>query len=742
MNDNKGDINIALISVHGLIRGQNLELGRDADTGGQTLYVLELAQALSEQPEVGKVELFTRLVKDDSVSPEYAEPVENINDKLSIVRIEAGPEEYIFKEQLWDYLDTFSDNMLEMFRERDVFPDIIHSHYADAGYVGSLIANQLSIPLIHTGHSLGRVKRARLIARGLSAEEIESSYNMTKRIHAEEYVLETAERVITSTHQEIEEQYEVYDFYQPEQMRVLPPGTDLSKFMPPQGNELQSELYERMTYSLLDKTKPLILALSRPDPRKNIAALVDAYGRSPDLQEKANLLIVAGNRTDVDDLESGAQEVFQEIWATIDRYDLYGKVALPKHHNRDEVAFIYRIAAASRGVFVNPALTEPFGLTLIEATASGLPLVATEDGGPRDITENCQNGILIDPLEPQTITDAVLQLFDKPEQKLKMIERGLKGVKQHYAWKAHAERYLKLITPLIKHSERLERHPIQRRAALYKDRALVTSLDQNLMGKPAALSELLTLLKTHRKTTLFIVSTGRRLDSALRLLKHYKIPEPDVLITSTGTEIHYAPKLTKDSYWSKHINVNWSRNAVRELLDQHPVLDIQPKAEQTPYKISYYMNNDVTDIEHIRSILHQEDIAANLQFSFGKYLDVIPSRASKGMALRYVADRWQIPLERILVAGGSGADEDMMRGNTLAAVVANRHDEELSALHEIERIYYAKQSFEEGILEAIEHYDFFGDCIAPNEVNQQVLSKAMHENSMANRNNSHKLGDK
>lgn len=123
------------------------------------------------------------------------------------------------------------------------------------------------------------------------------------------------------------------------------------------------------------------------------------------------MLIVAGNRDDIDDLDEGAQEVFHELLVAIDRYDLYGKVALPKHHQRGEVPLIYRIAAASGGVFVNPALTEPFGLTLIEAAASSLPIVATEDGGPRDIIGNCQNGFLIDPLEPTTISSALCQLL-------------------------------------------------------------------------------------------------------------------------------------------------------------------------------------------------------------------------------------------------------------------------------------------------------------------------------------------
>ena len=109
---------------------------------------------------------------------------------------------------------------------------------------------------------------------------------------------------------------------------------------------------------------------------------------------------------------------------------------------------------------------------------------------------------------------------------------------------------------------------------------------------------------------------------------------------------------------------------------------------------------------------------ARRQGAFGQYLDILPLRASKGLALRYVADRWQIPLERIFVAGGSGADEEMMRGNTLAAVVANRHHEELSQLVKVERIYFAHKPFAEGILEALEHYDFFNQCKDPTEMSQ------------------------
>ncbi|WP_031434965.1 HAD family hydrolase [Methylomarinum vadi] len=715
MSKQTGNLYIAMLSIHGLIRGKNLELGRDADTGGQTLYVLELAQALSLQPGVERVDLFTRRVADENVSKEYAQREEILSDKLRIVRIDAGPDEYIHKEQLWDHLDGFADNVDCYFREQGIFPDIIHSHYADAGWVGAHLANLLGVPLIHTGHSLGRVKRLRLLASGLTNDEVETRYNMARRIEAEELVLATAERVITSTHQEIEEQYELYDFYQPQQMRVVPPGTDLTKFTPPNGDELQSPLHAEICRHLKHPDKPIVLALSRPDKRKNITMLVEAYGQSSKLQELANLVIVAGNRDDIDDLEEGAQEVFYELLIAIDRHDLYGKVALPKHHQRDQVPLIYRIAAASGGVFVNPALTEPFGLTLIEAAASGLPVVATEDGGPRDIIGNCHNGFLIDPLEAESISRALVKILIDPERHHRYVEQGLNGVRENYSWNAHAKRYLELIRPIAERSEQLVREPVERRPGLYADRAIVSDLDQNLIGDDQALQEFIAVLRQQKKVSKFAVATGRRLDSALKLMKKHGIPEPDILITSGGTEIYYAPKLTADVSWAKHIDYHWTPHKVRQLLDGFPGLERQPKEEQSRFKLSYYIDPDIADLEEIKRLLHQEEQSVHVQIAFGQYLDIMPLRASKGLALRYVADRWQFPLERIFVGGGSGADEDMMRGNTLAAVVANRHHEELSQLVDVERIYFAERPFAGGLLEALDYYDFFNTCKDPKD---------------------------
>ncbi len=703
---------ILLLSIHGLMRGHELELGRDADTGGQTLYVVDLARALAERDDVEQVDLVTRRILDPAVSGDYAEPIEPLSPKARILRIDAGPDEYIAKERLWDHLDGFMDNLVTTLNAAGRMPDLVHSHYADAGYVGVRLSNLLGVPLVHTGHSLGRDKRQRLLSAGMSEEAINETYNMDRRVDAEEEVLAGADLVIASTHNEIDEQYGLYDYYQPKRMAVIPPGTDLSRFHPPAPKDSPSAFADQLRRFLRDPDKPLILALSRADARKNNQTLLEAYGESQTLQEVANLLIVAGNRDDLRDLDEGAQSVLTELLLGIDVYDLYGRVAMPKHLPQDQVAGLYRLAAERGGIFVNPALTEPFGLTLLEAAASGLPLVATENGGPVDIIGNCDNGILVDPLDKTAIAAALLKLLTDPERYRRLRDNGIVKVREHYSWLAHAERYLEHVRPLLKRHEPIPSAPKRRKR--YRDRALFTDIDQSLLGDAEGVRQFVAAMHENRKCATFGIATGRRLDAALTELKRQGIPHPDVLITSLGTEIHYAPRLTRDKYWNEHIDYLWRPATVRRVLSGYPGLEPQPKSEQTRFKISYHYDPDQPpDIEELTSLLRSRDVTANLIQSFGRFLDIIPSRASKGQALRYVAQRWGIPLERILVAGGSGADEDMMRGNTLAVVVANRHGEELSQLVDLERIYFADRPHALGILEAAGYYDFFGSCGLP-----------------------------
>jgi sucrose-phosphate synthase len=250
---------LLLISIHGLVRGHDLELGRDADTGGQTKYVVDLARALAERADVTQVDLVTRRVIDPNISADYAAPIEPLTAKARIIRIEAGPAEYLPKEALWDHLDSFMDNLVSWLNEQGQRPAVVHSHYADAGYVGVRLSNLLGVPLVHTGHSLGRDKRQRLLAKGLHREEIDRRYTMNRRIDAEEEVLANADLVITSTHNEIEEQYGLYDYYQPQRMAVIPPGTNLTQFHPPLPHQPQIPFFQVLQRFLTEPAKPIIL---------------------------------------------------------------------------------------------------------------------------------------------------------------------------------------------------------------------------------------------------------------------------------------------------------------------------------------------------------------------------------------------------------------------------------------------------------------------------------------------------
>ncbi|MDD1620359.1 MAG: glycosyltransferase, partial [Methylococcaceae bacterium] len=582
-NGNAESLHIVLISIHGLIRGRDLELGRDADTGGQTKYVVELAKALAEQPNVERVDLITRRITDVGVDSGYAQPVEALAENAQIVRIEAGPEAYLPKEELWDHLDSFADNLLSWMHRQPRWPDVLHSHYADAGYVGVLLSHWTGLPLIHTGHSLGRDKFRRLLALGLTMEDIDQRYHIWRRIDAEENTLTNADLVITSTRNEIEDQYELYDCYTPEKMAILPPGTDLEQFHPPIANADDIGFATTLEKFLHQPDKPMILALSRPDERKNIVGLLEAYGESQRLQAAANLVIVAGNRDDIREMNNGAQGVMTELLLVADCYDLYGKVALPKHHLAEDVAGIYRLAAASRGVFINPALNEPFGLTLLEAAASGLPLVATENGGPVDIIGNCQNGLLVDPLDKAAMADALLTILENPELWRTFAANGLENVARYYSWDAHAQSYLRKIQPLLQHLERPPKTPAIAKIGRLRTRAIFTDIDHTLLGDDEGLEQFARFIREKRKRFLFGIATGRRLDSALAILKKHRVPMPDILISSLGTEIYYAPRLIADIAWTYHIDHLWTPQVLRRIVGGMPGLMPQAKSEQSRF---------------------------------------------------------------------------------------------------------------------------------------------------------------
>ena len=172
---------LKFLHLHGLIRSKNLELGRDADTGGQTQYVLELIKSLANTSEVDQVDLVTRLIKDSKVDDEYSQEEEFVEPGVRILRFKFGPNKYLRKELLWPYLDHLTERLISYYKKNKK-PNFIHAHYADAGYVGVKLSKSLNVPLIFTGHSLGREKKRKLLDTGLKTNQIEKLYSISKRI--------------------------------------------------------------------------------------------------------------------------------------------------------------------------------------------------------------------------------------------------------------------------------------------------------------------------------------------------------------------------------------------------------------------------------------------------------------------------------------------------------------------------------------------------------------------------------
>jgi len=708
MTDRDG-LYIALISLHGLIRGEEPELGRDADTGGQVLYVLDLARALAEHPDVSRVELMTRLILSTNVDYQYGEPLEQIADRAWIRRLPFGPHRYLYKEHLWPYLPQFVDNALIHFREIGRVPDVIHSHYADAGDAGARLARLISAPLVHTGHSLGRVKKQRLLERGLSEEVIEERYHMSRRIEGETRVLDRADLIIASTQQEIDEQYGMYPTVARSRMAVIPPGVDLGRFRPPRRGEIFK--VARVIDRFLERPKkPMILAVQRPDERKNLETLIRAYGESDSLRQLANLVLLVGTRDDIDTVPKGQRRVLQQMLRLIDRYDLYGSVAYPKQHSSEDIAEIYRLAASRRGVFVNPALTEPFGLTLIESAASGLPIVATNDGGPQEIVRICSNGVLIDPLDADGLAENLIEALSDRTEWSRRSRAGIRGADRHFSWKGHVAEYLKRMKPLRRQWKKTAAVPRARMALT--DRLLVCDIDNTLTGDREALAELLAWLELNRDRIAFGIATGRVLERTLTVLKEWNIPRPDVLITGVGSEIRYGhPDLVMDRNWQRIINHRWNLVGLRQSLADVPGIRLQPARDQREFKLSYFVDRSAwPGTRKIRRRLKEHGLAANLIFSHHEFLDLLPIRASKGRAIQYLARRWGFEMKEVLVAGDSGNDADMLRSGALGVVV-NNHSSELRYLRGRERIHFAESSYASGILEGIHWHRLVSEAV-------------------------------
>ncbi len=362
-------------------------------------------------------------------------------------------------------------------------------------------------------------------------------------------------------------------------------------------------------------------------------------------------------------------------------------------------------------------MTEPFGLTLLEAAASGTPIIATNDGGPSDIIANCQNGLLVDPFDSKAIEKALLHPLLEPNQWQEWSQQGLENVHKHYSWQRHCDRYLRNVREIFEEFDTAQPMASGRKTRRLPqiDRLIIADIDNTLTGDDEAMHEFFKVIAEAKENVGFGIATGRQYKDVLELMEEYSIPNPEVLITSVGTEIYYGKNYTLDRSWRKHIDFRWEPQKIHDLFSDAEGFTLQEADELSEFKISYEVDFSIAPkLAVIKRLMRQNGIRAKAIVSLGMFLDIIPSRAGAGLSIRHMAYKWGFPLENILIAGDSGNDEEMLAGNTLAVVVGN-YSKELEKLRKYPRVYFAEASHAAGIIEGIHYYNFLDTITIPND---------------------------
>ena len=583
---------------------------------------------------VSRVSVVTRLFDDPSLGTAYSTPSEALAPGVTIDRPATPCRSYLEKEALAEELPAFARAFIDHLASLPELPDVIHAHFADAAAVALQARQRFGIPVVYTPHALGIDKW----------KQDDSAPAIGGRIAAERHALASADAIIVSSRQEASEQVGAYGMEVGERLRCISPGVPQRR-----AGAAGSSLVERLEGGFAEPGKPIILTIARPVRKKNIAALVRAYAANPALMARANLVILAGQS---DGRHGSAEErqVLDELRRLCAAPDLRHRVALPPTHGEADVAALYRRAAAG-GVFVNPALHEPFGLTLIEAAAAGVPVVATRNGGPAEIVETLGHGLLVDPSDEQAIGDACLDLLSDADRHARLAAAPRSRIR-HYSWTTYAERSVACYASL-------RRQP----------RLLVCDIDGTLTGCETG-ARAFAAWRAERQLP-FVVATGRSFPAARSILGDWRLPQPDAYIVDVGTRIMLP---VPDGGWqecplyAQRLAAGWDRAAVIAALDGLP-LTPQPPAVNGPYKLSYF--GTPGDAEGIREALARAGLRARVIHSHGRLIDVLAPGGGKAAAIAAYAGQQGMTLADCAAAGDSGNDLDMLDACGHAIVVGN-----------------------------------------------------------------------
>lgn len=487
--------NVVILSPHGYF-GQANVLGLP-DTGGQVVYILDQVRALEAEmllriKQQGlnfkpQILVVTRLIP-DAKGTKCNQRLERISgtEYSHILRVPFRTEKgilhkWISRFDVWPYLEKFTEDVAsEMTAELQGKPDLIIGNYSDGNLVASLLAYKMGVTQCTIAHALEKTKYP---DSDIYWKKFEEKYHFSCQFTADLLAMNNSDFIITSTYQEIAGtkntvgQYESHtaftlpglyrvvhgiDVFDPK-FNIVSPGADMAIYFPYSDKEkrltslhgsIEKLLFdpaqnEEHLGNLNDKSKPIIFSMARLDRVKNITGLVECYAKNATLRELTNLVVVAGYN---DVKKSSDREEITEIekmHALIKEHKLDGQFRwISAQTNRARNGELYRYIADKRGIFVQPAFYEAFGLTVVEAMTCGLPTFATCHGGPNEIIEHGISGFHIDPYHPDKAAELMTEFFQRckqdPTHWEKISASGLRRILERYTWKIYSERLMTL----------------------------------------------------------------------------------------------------------------------------------------------------------------------------------------------------------------------------------------------------------------------------------------------------------
>jgi len=407
---------IAVLMVH----TSPLEQPGIGDAGGMNIYVVESAQRMAAMGV--SVDIYTR-----RTHASETETVE-ISPGVRVRYFECG-HGTLTKEQLPAHISGLSKEFLRLLKDEKY--DAIHSHYWISGKVAMPAAKELGIPLVHTMHTMARVKNLNL-AEGETPEPM-------IRVQGETQVVAAANALVANTDAEAASLVSLYDAC-PDIVHVVSPGVDLYTFTPGQGRSAARE------YVGLPKDALVVSFVGRIQPHKGPEVLIRATSElvkhSPLLRHKLIVNIIGGasgaNTEEVDRLKELA------TWLAIDDV-----VRFSPPVPRADLAQWYRAA----DLVVVPSYSESFGLVALEAQACGTPVVATAVGGLRTAIADGFSGVLVDGHDPKAWSSVIARLLQEPQRRV-LLSMGAIEHASHFGWDATARGTLDIYDLVITESRK------------------------------------------------------------------------------------------------------------------------------------------------------------------------------------------------------------------------------------------------------------------------------------------------